>query len=139
MKAELINAVLRVTPQLVSGALADPPFTRSTRLTFYEWTAVSRFGAGPLKFDFILSLPEAVLRSIDPVDTDTARVAGLTRTFEGVVRRSAKAIGHAATPVMPLRIIKGPDVALRGLGANRRICLPWKTELGPFLIEVGLG
>ncbi len=139
MQANLINAVLRLTTHFVPGAKADSPFTRSSRITFYEWTAIGRFSAGPLKFDFILSTPDAVLQGIERAPTDGERADALAKITLLVANRSAKSLGHAAAPVIPLRIVKGPDVELAWLTPSRRICMPWTTPNGPFLIEVGLG
>lgn len=77
------------------------------------------------------------LADIDEPDLDN-RAAALAQRAHAIVDRARQACG-VATPVEIPRVVVGTDVHLPWLTrAGRRLCMPWRTEIGGFVVETSV-
>ncbi len=143
MKTEMINALIVQTGAVLNAHSpfhADPgqPYAREAPLTPYEFSAAIGLDLdGEHRLEFLLSAPAVVLDAladIEEPDLD-ARAAALAQRAHAIVDRARSACGVRGTVEVP-RIVVGTDVHLPWLSAaGRRLCMPWSTEVGGFVVE----
>ncbi len=146
MKTEMINALIAQTGQVVNAhspfrATPGQPFAREAPLMPFEFSAAIGLALdGTNRLEFVFSAPAAVLDAIaDIVDPDLeARAAALAQRAHAIVDRARQTCG-VDTPVEIPRVVVGTDVHLPWLtAAGRRLCMPWNTEVGAFVVEASV-
>lgn len=148
MSSSLINALLQQTSAVVFGADRDnvapgQPYAREAPLTPYEYSASVTIGLrDEARLEYLLSMPAAVLDALVSLEAPEpeARAAALAECAGEIVRRAIA----AASPDGEARserpqIVVGCDVVLPCLRTGgRRVCMPWETGVGVFVVEAGV-
>ncbi len=111
-------------------------------LTPYEYTAgVSLTVEGRSRLDVLLSFPAAVLDAVCELGVgadDDGRAAALAGHAWALVEGAREACGLEGSAELP-RVVVGSDVELPWLvPGTRRLCLPWETEVGSFVLEAAV-
>lgn len=145
MSIELLNAILGQVPEVMwfqgrLGPSAGRPYARDAPLTPFEYTGVVTFRlADDGAYELLLSCPCAV------VDEVGGLIMATRQDREGVIADRVRAIATRAgsqvssvVAIEPPRVVVGADVVLPSLQrADQRICMPWQTQTGRFVIEGG--